>query len=49
MEISKKKLFFFPFSTHPASFKKMSFLAILVGGWGEGGGLQNVTSWIEPK
>ena len=25
----KKIMFFFPFSTHPASFKKMSFLAIL--------------------
>ena len=30
---------------HPASFKQMSFSVILVGR----GGLQNVTSWIEPK
>ena len=52
MKILKKKFsreFSFSFFYPSCDFqKKMSFLAISVGGGAGGEGLQNVTSWIEP-
>ena len=51
MKISRKKSRFFSFLLLILRVSKLlSFLAILVGREGQGGGgLQNVTSWIEPK